>query len=259
MLAGALAAAAAAAYSWMFLLWIVSLIRRDSSIVDPAWGVSFVIAAAAATTVEAAWARPQALLILALLALWGFRLSGFLLVRNLGHGEDPRYAAWREQHGSRWWWRSLFQVFLLQGTILLIVSLVTIQPISEGDSPNWLAFVGAAVVVAGILIEAVSDAQLARFRRDASKRGQVLDSGLWKFSRHPNYFGESVVWWGFWFVALGSGGAWWTVVSPLLMTWLLLKVSGVPMLEKRLESTRPGYAEYARKTSAFVLWPQRKA
>ncbi len=255
-LPAALATSGAVILAWMLLMWLVSLVRRDTSIVDAAWGPGFVLVA----ILVGARVGPGALrvvLMVGLVALWGLRLGIHLLARNLSTGEDPRYAAWRTQHGARWGWRSLFQVFLLQGAILFLVALVFVEPMTRGTSVTPLALAGAGLALGGVAFEAAADAQLARFKRDPASRGRVMDEGLWRYSRHPNYFGESVFWWGLWLVALGVGGAWWTVVSPVLMTFLLLKVSGVPMLEKRLESTRPGYREYAQRTSAFVPLPPR--
>lgn len=253
-----LLAVGGAVAAWMAALWLVSLAKRDASIVDAAWGPGFLVAALAATAAADAWREPRAWLLLGVAGAWALRLGIHLLARNLRTGEDPRYVAMREKHGARWWWASLFQVFLLQGAILLVVSLVLTQPIVAGGPVGPLAYVGAAVALVGTLFESVADAQLAAFKRDPASKGNVMDRGLWSLSRHPNYFGETAVWWGLWIAALGVGGAWWTILSPIAITFLLLKVSGVPLLEKRLESTRPGYAEYARRTSAFVPMPPRR-
>jgi steroid 5-alpha reductase family enzyme len=188
--------------------------------------------------------------------LWAVRLAWHIGRRNVGHGEDPRYAAWRTQHGPSWWWFSWVKVFLLQATVAWIVSWV-IGAAMNGASrfPTAWDITGLALALAGIAFEATADAQLRRFKRTA-ERGRICDVGLWRYSRHPNYFGESVVWWGLFVVAAGAGG-WTTIVSPVLMTWLLLRVSGVTLLEQGLAQTKPGYADYVRRTSAFVPWPPR--
>jgi len=234
------------------LLWIVSLRLRDASIADPFWGPGFLLAAAAYL-----WARgdvtPRGILAVALVAAWAARLGFHLLRRNRAHGEDPRYAAMRAGHGERFWWVSLGTVFWLQALLLWVVSLPLLGAV-VGRSPlgAW-DLAGTALFVAGFLTEAVADAQLARFRSDPASRGTVLDRGLWRYSRHPNYFGDALLWWGLYLLSVGAGAPW-TVAGPVVMTFLLLKVSGVALLERSLAERRPGYAEYVRRTSAFVPW-----
>lgn len=234
-------------------LWGVSLARRDASVVDVFWGPAF----GAATAL--AWlraGRPSGwqLLLLALVAIWGLRLAVHIARRGRGHGEDRRYAAMREKHGERFRWLSLFTVFLLQATLVAILSaplvLVELRPVVR---PAW-GWVGAAVWLAGLLFEAVADAQLLAFQRDPGSRGRVLDSGLWRLSRHPNYFGEALLWWGYGLFALAVPGGVWTLYAPLAVTLLLLKVSGVPLLEAGMESRRPGYRAYVERTSPFLPW-----
>lgn len=238
------------------LLWAVSLRLRDASIVDPFWGPGFFLVTG--TWVAASGAdSPRGWLVLCLVGLWAARLGGHLLRRNRREGEDPRYAAWRAEHGDSFWWVSLFKVFWLQAGILWVVALPLLLA-AAGDAPLglWDA-AGVTVFLVGFLFEAVADAQLRRFRRDPANRGRVLDSGLWRYSRHPNYFGDAVLWWGLYLPAVAAGG-WWTVFSPVAMTFLLLKVSGVTLLEKDIEDRRPGYAEYVRRTSAFIPLPPRE-
>ena len=240
-------------------LWSVSVARRDASIVDIFWGPAFVIA------ILLAWLRgghPSVWhhLLLAMVALWGLRLAVHIAWRGHGHGEDRRYAAMREHHGPRFRWVSLFTVFLLQGTLAALLSaplvIVQLQPIVH---PAW-CLTGAALWLLGFLCEAVADAQLLTFQRDPASRGKVLSSGLWRLSRHPNYFGESLLWWGYGAFALSVAGGFWTLYAPLAMTVLLLRVSGVPMLEAGIEKRRPGYREYIERTSSFVpWWPRRQA
>ncbi len=250
-------AAAAAGVALMVVMWVLSLRLRDASIVDRVWGLAFVVAAAAAALV-AGWTLPG-ILALALTSLWGLRLSWHIHTRNRGHPEDPRYAAWRQQHGARWPLRSLFQVFLLQGLLMWFVAAPVLYLVTNApDEIRPLAALGVAVWIAGILFETIADAQLKRFKADPANKGRVMDGGLWRYSRHPNYFGEAVTWWGAWLVALTYGG-WWTLYGAAIITFLLLRVSGVTMLEKTLRDAKPGYREYIERTSAFVPKPPRKA
>jgi len=243
----------------MFGLWVVSLARRDASIVDPFWGTGFAVVAAVAS-----WGPPPAVprvaLLVALTTVWGLRLTWFLLWRNWGHGEDRRYAAMRARHGRRFWWVSLLTVFLLQGVILWFVSLpIQVAAVLGRTSElGWLDLLGIALWVLGLFFEAVGDWQLARFRREPANRGRVLDRGLWRYTRHPNYFGDFCVWWGLYLVA-AAGGAGWTIASPLLMSLLLLHVSGVTLLEGTITARRPEYAAYQARTNAFFPGPPRRS
>jgi len=233
------------------LLWLVSVARRDASIIDPFWGTGFVIVAAVSCWLN----RPPAarsVLLVALCGAWGLRLSIYLLARNWGHGEDRRYQAMRQYQGPRFWWLSLFTVFLLQALLLWIVSF-PIQVAASAAQPAplfWLDVVGAAIWSVGFFFETVGDWQLARFKASPRNQGRVMDRGLWRFTRHPNYFGDFCVWWGLYLVA-AAGGAWWTIFSPLLMSVLLLRVSGVTLLEKTITDRRPDYAAYQSRTNAF--------
>ncbi len=241
------------------LLWLVSLRLKDASIVDPFWGLAFVVAAGIYFATADGW-LPRRVLVVGLVALWGVRLAAHLAARNFGHGEDARYRRWREQHGRSWWWRSLLQVFLLQAVIAWAVSWPLLVAQTGAGRTAWTGWdaLGALVFLAGFLTETVADAQLRRFKADPTSRGRVLETGLWRYSRHPNYFGEAVLWWGLWVLAAGVPGGWVTIVSPLLMTWLLVRVSGVPLLEAGLARSRPGYATYAARTSSFVPRPPRR-
>lgn len=247
---------AAGVLAIMLALWLLSLALRDSSIVDIAWGPIFVALAAAGAVLGDGFVGRRVGIAL-LVGLWGLRLGAHIGDRNRGRGEDPRYAAWRREHGDRWWWISLFKVFLLQGVVLWTVSL-PIQLAQTAPLPDhftvWDA-VGELVWAIGFLIETIADSQLRRFREDPERHG-VIDTGLWRFSRHPNYFGEAVLWWGIWLVALPVPWGWATVISPLLITWLLRHVSGVPMAEERLRG-RPGWEEYVARTNPFVPGPRR--
>ena len=195
-----------------------------------------------------------------LTVLWGLRLSMYLLWRNWGHGEDRRYQAMRAHQGQRFWWLSLLTVFWLQAAILWFVSLpVQVTAVTDDAGPiGWLDAIGGALFLVGFGFETVGDWQLARFKRDPANRGQVMDRGLWRYTRHPNYFGDACVWWGLFLIA-ACGGAWWTILSPVVMTTLLLKVSGVSLLEKSITERRPEYAAYQARTNAFFPGPPRRA
>lgn len=239
----------------MTLLWLLSLPLKDASIVDPFWAPGFLLVTAvyawgAGATTARAW------LVLALVALWAVRLGSHLLRRNLRSGEDPRYASMRKEHGDRFWWVSLFIVFWLQAVLLWIISAPLLVAVTSPEPLGPWAVTGTLVFLLGWGMEALADRQLRAFKADPANRGKVLDRGLWRYSRHPNYFGNAVLWWGLWLVAVGAGGAW-TVFGPVIMTFLLLKVSGVALLEKDISERRPGYQEYVRRTSAFVPLPPR--
>lgn len=238
------------------LLWAWSLRTRDASIIDAFWGPGFALTALAYWLADGSRGA-RGTLMLVLVALWGTRLGLHLLRRNRLRGEDPRYVAMRAKHGERWGRVSLFRVFWLQGAILWIVSMPLFAGVRSGDIAwSVLDVGGALLVLVGLAVEATADAQLTRFRADPASIGRVLDTGLWRYSRHPNYFGDAVVWWGFYAIGAGGGG-WWTVFAPLIMTGLLTRVSGVPLLEKGLKTTRPEYADYVRRTSTFLPWPPK--
>lgn len=238
-------------------VWLASLVRRDASLVDRFWGAGFVLLAAFYVVTGSADGNPLHLTALTLTGVWGLRLSLFLTRRNWGNGEDYRYAEMRTAHGARFPLVSLFTVFLLQAALLWLIAFPLMVVGRGTENPNVIVLVvGAAIWCLGFLLEVVADAQLARHRRDPDRRGP-MDRGLWRYSRHPNYFGEAVLWWGMWLVAVAFGGAW-TVFSPILITFLLVRVSGVAMLEKRLRSVKPGWEDYAARTSSFVPWPPRR-
>lgn len=247
---------AGALLAYMTAFFVLAVARRDNSVADIAWGGGFLLVALLSLHRGVGW-LPRPALLTALVALWAARLAVHILRRNRGRGEDPRYAAWRREWGRWWLPRSYLQVFLLQGAILLVIAVgIIVVNTRSGPGLAPLDLLGAAVALAGLAFETVADLQLARFLADPANRGRIMDRGLWRYSRHPNYFGEAVVWWGVWLIALSVPGGWWTVVSPLLITFLLLKVSGVPLLERPMEG-RPGWAEYKARTSVFVPLPPR--
>lgn len=243
---------------WKTLIWAVSLVRRDASIVDIFWGPGFMLLTGWVAFTSPP-SHPRQSLLPALVAIWGLRLAVHIVLRSRGQEEDPRYQAMRRRAGGSFWWRSLFMVFYLQGVILWLVALPIIHA-QLAPYPARLTVLdglGIAIFTAGLFFEAVGDWQLTRFRSRPENRGQVLDTGLWRYTRHPNYFGDALVWWGLFLMGAATSGGWMFVFGPLLMNLLLLKVSGVTLLEDRLVETRPAYRSYVARTSAFVPWPPR--
>ena len=246
----------------MLLLWLVSIPIRNASIFDIFWGPAFSIVALVGWFLGDGDLERRTLLA-ALTAAWGMRLGMYLALRNLGHGEDPRYARWRkrvEDAGGNFRWTSLVMVFGLQGLLVIVVSLPVQagQLAATGRPPGVIALAGSLLWLTGFLFETIGDWQLRRFKAEPANRGKLMDSGLWRYTRHPNYFGNACLWWGLWLVACDAPGLWWTAIGPAVMTLLLLKVTGVTLLEKSLVASNPGYAEYQRRTSAFIPWPPRR-
>lgn len=248
-------AAGAAIFVLMTLLWLVSLLIKNTSIVDIFWGTGFVMVAWLAFALPPDGFAGRKWMIVILATLWGLRLSIHILLRNWGKGEDFRYAKWRQEQGPRWWWYSYFQTFLFQGALMWVISvpLVAAQIRPEPARLIFLDYFGAAVWLIGFFFEAVGDYQLTVFKKNPANKGKLLTTGVWRLSRHPNYFGDAAQWWGFYLIAAAAGG-WWTVFSPVIMTLLLIRVSGVALLEKTLIETKPGYREYSQTTNAFVPW-----
>lgn len=240
----------------MMLLWLLSLALKNASIVDIFWGIGFIIIAWLAFPLSQGY-PPRKILICMLTTIWGLRLALHIGIRNRGKPEDFRYAKWREDNGARWWWFSFIKVFLLQGTLMWLIStpLIAAQTSGLHAISTPLDIIGTALWTLGFLFESTGDYQLSRFKSNPSNKGKLLTTGLWKYTRHPNYFGEAVLWWGFYLIALAAGH-WWVIFSPILMTFLLMKVSGVAMLERTMK-LKPGYEDYMRKTNTFFPWLPR--
>lgn len=253
-----LLAGLATALALLSAVWVVSLRSHDVSLIDRWWGPGFALLAAFYLAAMRP-PGPRGLLLVSLVSVWGLRLGWHITRRNRGRSEDPRYAAMRAASPRTFPWTSLVTVFWLQAVLMSIVAL----PLHAAMSPSaprelqLLDFAGAGLWGIGFLFETLADAQLAAFRGDPTNRGRVMDRGLWAWSRHPNYFGDATLWWGFGLFALSSAGAWWTLIGPLLMNVLLVRVSGAALLERHLEA-RPGYADYVRRTSGFLPWPPRR-
>ncbi len=249
--------AAAAIVALMIAAWLLSLARRDASVVDIFWGFGFVLVAGAAFIVGDGY-EGRKLLITLMATAWGLRLTAYLLWRNWGKDEDYRYRRMRQRYGARFPVISLFTVFGLQGALMFVVSLPLQAAQTNGpDGFTVFDWLGLAVWAVGLTFESIGDLQLARFKADSANEGKVMDRGLWRYTRHPNYFGDFLVWWGIFLVAASRPEHLWVIVSPLLMSWLLVRVSGVALLERSLKRRRPGYEEYIARTSAFVPMPPK--
>ncbi len=242
-------------FIYFVLFFITAIVKKDNSIVDIGWGFGFVLAVLY-TLVRGpmTWVN---ILVTLMVTIWGVRLGLHILNRKIGKPEDFRYQKWREEWNN-FYLRSFFQIFMLQGFLLFLIVYPSVKVVStEVDNLGLLGFVGIAVWLIGFAFEVISDWQLKKFLEQRSNKQEIMDSGLWKYSRHPNYFGESMVWWGIFLVALDTVGGIFIIVSPLLITFLVRFVSGVPLLEKRYED-HENYQKYAEKTNIFVPWFPKK-
>ena len=252
-----MAASAVVIGTIMFVTWLLSVAVKNASIVDIVWGLGFV--AVAWTSFAVGNGDDTRRLVLALMVtVWGLRLATHLAVRNIGHGEDYRYRAMRKHWGPRFPIISLVTVFLLQGVLMWIVSLA-LQLGQVESSPGFgpIGTMGVFVWVVGLAFEATGDQQLRKFKADPANQGKVLSTGLWRLSRHPNYFGDAVVWWGIAIVAAEAGVGVMGLIGAAVMTFLLVRVSGVALLEKSLKKRKPEYEDYIRRTSAFFPRPPK--
>lgn len=253
-----LGVSAASILIMMLLVWLGSLYYRDASLVDRFWGLGFIVSSVSVAYFTGAthWSR-QLLLIMVL--LWGLRLSIYLTQRNWGGGEDHRYVAMRKRWGAAFTWKSLYIVYGFQALLLWLV----VMPVSFAlvdrppNSLHWTQGLGFMMWFAGFYFELTADTQLTRFKADPANKGKVMQTGLWRYTRHPNYFGEALLWWGVYLFVCTGDLARWTMLSPALMHFLLVRVSGVPLTEKRLRHTRPEYADYVARTSAFIPRPPK--
>jgi len=243
----------------MTTLWVISIFLKNVSIVDLFWGFGFVVTAFF-YFIKTDGYETRKILLLVLVAIWGLRLSIYLAWRNIGKGEDFRYAQFRKNYGEqRYWWISFFQTFLLQGVLMWLISapLLGAQYYSENNTIGVLDILGVLFWLIGISFEAGGDFQLAKFKSNPENKGKVLNTGFWKYTRHPNYFGDSSIWWGYGLICLAAG-SYIPILGSILMTALIIKVSGVALLEKSLKDTKPQYKEYIEKTSSFIPWFPKK-
>ena len=246
---------------WLYvtLAWLISVYLKDASIVDIFWGLGFVMV----TTFYFLFTpdfSARKIITMVLVAIWGLRLSIHIFWRNNGKPEDYRYQEFRKHYGAkRYWWFSYFQVFLLQGFLIWLISAPVLAVNFHGSANelNIFDFAGITIWLIGFTFEAGGDWQLASFKNKPANKGKLLQTGFWKYTRHPNYFGDAAVWWGFGLLSVASG-YYLPVFSSVLMTWLIIRVSGVAMLERTLKNTKPGFKDYIKRTSAFIPWFPKK-
>lgn len=239
-------------FLFMNLMFLLALRLKDNSIVDIGWGIGFILIAGLGFWRHADGVVPLAVLVMT--TLWGARLAGYIYLRSRGKGEDFRYAKWREQWGNSVVWRSYLQVFMLQGIIMLLVASPLFSVFScGGDEVNWMMVVGIILWAVGFLFEAVSDGQMMRFKSDPANKGRIMQNGLWRYSRHPNYFGEALLWWGIGLAGFSTELWYLSFAGPGLLTFLLLRVSGVAMLERKYVGN-PDYQSYVETTRSFIPW-----
>ncbi len=254
----AMALAAIAIVVLMLITWTISIVIKNASIVDIVWGLGFVVVAWTVALGTDSGDTKRRWLLVTMTTIWGLRLAIYLFLRNHGNGEDYRYRAMRRHFGDKFGLISLYSVFGLQGLLMFVVSL----PVQLGQAVRTpkvgiIAFIGVGVYLIGLFFEGVGDYQLARFKRDDANKGKVMNLGLWRYTRHPNYFGDACVWWGIGIVAAETGAGAWGLIGSAVMTFLLRRVSGVTMLEKTIGKRRQGYDEYIRTTSPFVPRPPK--
>jgi len=243
----------------MTTLWVISIIIKNVSIVDLFWGLGFVITGGY-YFLHTQGFEARKIIVVIMLIVWGLRLSGYLTWRNAGKGEDFRYRQFRQKYGeNRYWWVSFFQTFLLQGILMWLISVTLLgaQYNAGNSSLGFFDYAGIFLWIIGLIFETGGDLQLSRFKADPANKGKVLDTGFWKYTRHPNYFGDAAVWWGFGFMSVAAG-SYIPVLGSLLMTALIIKVSGVVLLEKSLVESKPRYKDYVQKTSPFIPWFPKK-
>ncbi len=252
-----IAISAGIAAIFMTGVWVFSLWKKDMSVVDAFWGLGFIaIAHHWFFRLEEATLRQFA--VVYLVSLWGLRLAAHIFIRSKGKPEDPRYTAFRADWKENTWWISYFKVFLLQGGLTLVIALPVINTLADGSTEfTFVNGLGILLWFLGFAFETTADYQLYRFKKDPSNKGKVMNKGLWYFSRHPNYFGEVCVWWGIFLVSLGTANCYISILGPILITYLLLRVSGITMMEKRYEGN-DAYTLYKQNTSPFFPWWPRK-
>ncbi len=244
-------------FFYMTFWFIVSLIKKRNDVADIAWGIGFVFLAWSSFFIVGEGGS-RALLVNLLVTIWGIRLASHIWMRNKNKAEDYRYKKWREEWGRWFYLRSYFQVYIFQGIMLFaIISPVLIINKYGGDNLNLLHFIGVFIWITGFFFEVVGDAQLNNFIKDSKNKGELMQEGLWKYTRHPNYFGEVILWWGLWLIALSAPNSFFTIIGPLTITVLILKVSGIPMLEKKM-SKHPDFKKYKKRVSPFFPLPPKK-
>lgn len=241
---------------WLTVVWVISLLKRDASIMDIAYGVLLLGVPWWLYLHLGGQSQASSWLLLGMASIGFGRYSLYILWRNLPHGEDPRYARWRQRSGARWWWWSYFQIFLLQGVVMWVWALPLVFGMSAAGPIGFWHIAGALVWLVGFVFEAGSDYQLTRFKRQRTDRSQLLNTGLWALTRHPNYFGQTCMWWGYGVFALAHPWGWLSALPVVYITWFMNKGSATSLMERHMTKTKPGYAEYCATVPAFFprLW-----
>jgi steroid 5-alpha reductase family enzyme len=244
-------------FIFMNILFVLALQQKDNSVADIGWGIGFILIAFY-TFFKSGLFLQRHMLITIMTLTWGTRLATHIYMRNKGKGEDPRYKKWRQMWGNQFIWRSYLQVFMLQGIIMLIIATpIIIVNSSTTVGLTFFDLLGFSIWMIGLFFESVADWQLYLFLQDPTKRGQIMMKGLWRYSRHPNYFGEVMIWWGMFVIALNVPGGWISIISPITISYILLFVSGIPLAEKQMQGLAQ-FAQYERKTSIFIPWFTKK-
>jgi steroid 5-alpha reductase family enzyme len=242
---------------YMTLWFFIAQARKRNDVADIAWGTGFIVTAITASILSES-ITPRGILTTVLITLWGIRLAAHIYKRNRGKPEDPRYRKWKEDWGRHAVVRAFLQVFLFQGLLIVIISIPVTLIITSGENPFGIFdLLGVCIWLMGFIFEAVGDYQLVKYKRDPSRKGKIMNQGLWTYTRHPNYFGEVILWWGIYLMALSVPQGWATIIGPLTITFLILKVSGIPLLEEKYKDN-PEFQAYKRRTSAFFPLPPRK-
>lgn len=238
-------------WAYMSIWYVISLITKRSDVADVAWGMGFVLIA----WLSYFWGSSNYLSIAinCLVTIWGTRLAWHIYLRNRNKVEDYRYQQWRNEW-KNFYIRSYLQIFVLQGILMLIIAIPVIA-VNSGMANFVNVGVGLMIWTVGFVFESVGDWQLKEFIKNKSNRGMVMDKGLWRYTRHPNYFGEVVMWWGIWVASLGNG-SWWTIIGPITISYLIIFVSGIPLLENKMQKNK-NYQEYMKRTSMFLPWPPK--
>ncbi len=243
-------------FLYMNLWFVISLIKKRNDVADVAWGLGFVLMSWTSFFISSGFGI-RGILVGILVSIWGLRLALHIYTRNKGKAEDYRYQKWRMEWGKYFYLRSYFQVYILQGFLLFLIVLPVLAINKNlGPTLGWLDFVGIAVWIFGFYFESVGDAQLARFIKDPANKGKLMQNGLWAYTRHPNYFGEVTQWWGIWLICLSLPGGLFGIIGPITITFLILKVSGIPMLEKKM-AENPDFFEYKKRVSVFLPLPPK--
>jgi len=245
-------------FFYMTLFFIIAQIKKNNSIVDMGWGLGFVVIAFYTLFINGNYSF-LSILVTTLVSVWGMRLVYHILKRNLGKPEDFRYAAWRKAWGKWLVPRAFFQVFMLQGVIMLVIAYPIIMNNDRSiGSLGYREIIGLVMWIVGFIFEALGDKQLKEFIADKKNKGKIMKEGLWKYTRHPNYFGEATMWWGIFIISLSSKSGIYGIISPITITLMLLYVSGVPMLEKHYKNNKE-FQAYAKVTSKFIPWFSKKS